>query len=240
VLHDDADFYLRRSARWAHAYVHGDELGDTLNLYDVSALAHAELAEAIDDAGASGLAVSRSRLVADIERQLRGAAEQAASEPFGFGFPYAAYDGTSHGQGLAITAALHEELTGRDRWHAFGRRQLDVILGANPWGTSFIVGAGDTFPRCVHHQVANLVGALDGSSPLLLGAAVNGTNATDQFSYLGLPDEARRCPPAGGDRFGRFNGMGARWWDNARSWPTSEPAIDFAATTPLAFAMQMA
>ena len=27
--------------------------------------------------------------------------------------------------------------------------------------------------------------------------------------------------------------------DNAKSWPTSEPAIDFAATTPLAFAMQM-
>jgi hypothetical protein len=31
--------------------------------------------------------------------------------------------------------------------------------------------------------------------------------------------------------------MGARWWDDARSWPTAEPAIDFVATTPLAFAL---
>ena len=83
------------------------------------------------------------------------------------------------------------------------------------------------------------MGALDGSSPLLLGAAVNGTNAKDQFAYLGLPEDARRCPAGGADPFARFNGMGARWWDDAKSWPTSEPAIDFAATTPLAFAMQM-
>ncbi len=237
--HENPRHYLRRSARWADAYVHGNELGDTLNLYDVSALAHAELARAIDDTGPSDLAVGRRRLVADIERQLDGAAAQAATEPFGFGFPYAAYDGTSHAQGLAITASLHAELTGEDTWSTFGRRQLDVVLGANAWGASFIVGAGERFPRCPHHQIANILGTLDGSPPILLGAAVNGTNATDQFDYLGLPDGARRCPPGGGDRSVRFNGKGARWWDNAKSWPTSEPAIDFAATTPLAFAMQM-
>ena len=237
--HGNPMFYLARSARWADRYIHGSELGDTLNLYDVSGLAHGELARAIDEVGATGLAVGRDRLVADMERQLRDGARQAAREPYGFGFPYDQYDGTSHGQGLAITASLHQELTGSDRWAGFGRRQLDVILGANAWGTSFIVGAGDTFPECPHHQVANLVGKLDGTPPVLLGAAVNGTNGKDQFAYLGLPEHANRCPPAIGDRFARFNGQRARWWDNAKSWPTSEPAIDFAATTPLAFAMQM-
>ncbi len=112
-------------------------MGDTLNLYDVSALAHAELARAIDAAGpAPDLAVARGELIADLERQLEGAAERAAGDPFGFGFPYAEYDGTSHAQGLAITASLYGELTGDDAWDAFGRRQLDVILGANAWGTS--------------------------------------------------------------------------------------------------------
>jgi endoglucanase len=237
--HANPRYYLERSARWAERYLGGHELGDTLNLYDVSALAHAELAQAIDSFGATGLAVDRDQLVADIERQLRDGARQASKDPYGFGFPYDEYDGTSHGQGLAITAGLHRELTGSDRWAGFGRRQLDVILGSNPWGTSFIVGAGDTFPRCPHHQVANLVGSLSGSPPVLLGAAVNGTNGKDQFAFLGLPEGARRCPPGGTDRFARFNGRGARWWDNAKSWPTSEPAIDFSATTPLAFAMQM-
>jgi hypothetical protein len=39
---------------------------------------------------------------------------------------------------------------------AAGRRWLGNILGANAWGSSFIVGDGRTFPRCLQHQVANL------------------------------------------------------------------------------------
>ena len=238
--HPDPSYYLEQAADWARAYLTEEDHGDTLNLYDVSAIAHAELIRSLDEAGdPDGLAIDRDALMDDLERQLVGAAEQATTDPFGFGFPYAAYDGTSHGQGLAITAALYDELAGTDTWSEFGRRQLDVILGANAWGTSFIVGAGTTFPACPHHQIANILGALDGTSPVLLGAAVNGTNSKNQFTYLGLPDHARACPPGGTDRFVRFNGMGARWWDDARSWPTSEPAIDFAATTPLAFAMLM-
>jgi endoglucanase len=84
------------------------------------------------------------------------------------------------------------------------------------------------------------VGSLDGEPPVLLGAAVNGTTSEDQFACLGAFDETRRCPPGGGDPFAAFNGPRARYWDNVRSWPTSEPAIDFVATTPLAFAMQIA
>jgi endoglucanase len=236
--HPDPVYFLEQAARWADAYVHGDELGDTLNLYDVSALAHAELVRALDAAGVpAGLPIDRAALLADLDRQLRMASEQAALDPFGWGYPYAAYDGTSHGQGLAITAALYAELSGDHTWDAFGRRQLDVILGANAWGTTFLVGAGTTFPHCVHHQVANLVGALDGTAPVLLGAAVNGTNSKSQFRWLGLPSEANRCPADRSDPFVRFDGMGARWWDDARSWPTAEPAIDFVATTPLAFAL---
>jgi endoglucanase len=236
--HTDAGYYLEQAAHWARVYVGGPEVGDTLNLYDVSALAHAELADAIEDAGSPpGLEIDRDTLVADLHRQLQGALERSSSDPFGFGYPYAAYDGTSHGQGLAITAMLYERLTGDQAFAEFGRHQLEVILGANAWGTSFIVGAGSTFPRCIHHQIANLSGSLDGTPPLLLGAVVNGTNSTDQFDYLGLFDETRRCPPGGGDAFGEFDGRGARYWDNVRSWPTVEPAIDFVATTPLAFAL---
>lgn len=237
----DAGFYLERAAHWAKEYVGGPELGDTLNLYDVSALAHAELVASIEAAGSpSGLEIDRDALLADLRRQLEGALGQASEDPFGFGYPYAAYDGTSHGQGLAITAMLYEQLAGDDAFEVFGRHQLEVILGANAWGTSFIVGAGSTFPNCIHHQIANLSGSLDGTPPLLLGAAVNGTNSTDQFAYLGLFDETRPCPPGGGDALGGFDGKGARYWDNVRSWPTVEPAIDFVATTPLAFALLIA
>ncbi len=30
-----------------------------------------------------------------------------------------------------------------------------VVLGANAWGTTKIVGAGSVFPHCLHHRVAN-------------------------------------------------------------------------------------
>jgi endoglucanase len=244
LLHTDPDFYLRKAAHWADAYMASDDdAADSLNLYDVSALAHYELHRAITRAGdPSGLAVRKGQLVADIGKQLDNARAQAHDDPFGFGFPYSSFDGTSHAQGLAITASFYDELTGTTRYAAFGRRQLGVILGSNAWGASFIVGAGTDFPRCVHHQVANLDGSLEGERPILRGAAVNGTNGVDVFEGLGVPDEARACPPApgGSGHYAPFDGKGARYLDDVTSWPTSEPALDFVATTPLAFARQIA
>ncbi len=36
----------------------------------------------------------------------------------------------------------------RHRFNAFGCSQLDWVFGANAWGTAFMVGAGQSFPRC--------------------------------------------------------------------------------------------
>src|SRR4029450_8053748 len=42
--HTDSGFYLQQAAHWANAYITGpDDAADTLNLYDVSGLAHYEL-----------------------------------------------------------------------------------------------------------------------------------------------------------------------------------------------------
>ena len=46
--HTDPSFYLTQAAHWAQAYITGPgDAGDTLNLYDVSGLAHYELYRAI-------------------------------------------------------------------------------------------------------------------------------------------------------------------------------------------------
>jgi endoglucanase len=53
----DASSSLSDTATWAKGYL-ANETGDTLNLYDTSALAHADLAQAMTNAGdPSGLAV---------------------------------------------------------------------------------------------------------------------------------------------------------------------------------------
>jgi endoglucanase len=89
----------------------------------------------------------------------------------------------------------------------------------------------------MQHQVANLAGSLDGSPPVLAGAVVEGPN---KFAAKGLVSGMRTCPANGIDQFAPFNGSSAVYQDNVQSWSTDEPAVDLTATSPLAFAWQIA
>jgi endoglucanase len=237
--HADPLFYLRQAAHWAHAYITGpNDAADTLNLYDVSGLAHYELYRAITQAGnPPGLEVTRAGLLADLKKQLDKAVAQGATEPFGFGFPWDVYDTTSHGAGLSVMASEYDQLTGTQAYAAYSQEWLANILGANAWGSSFIVGDGTTFPHCLQHQVANVAGHLGGTPPVLAGAAVEGPNGT---ATSGLVSGMNLCPANGADTFAPFNGHHAEWQDNMQSFSNTEPAVDLTAASPLAFARQMA
>jgi endoglucanase len=237
--HTDPLFYLQSAAHWAHAYITGpNDAADTLNLYDVSGVAHYELYHALAQAGnPGGLEVTRAELLSDLKKQLDKAVAQAGTDPFGFGFPWATFDTTSHGAGLVVMAGEYDHLTGTTTYASYGVQWLANILGANAWGTSLIVGDGSTFPHCMQHQVANLAGSLDGSPPVLAGAAVEGPN---KFAAKGLVSGMVTCPANGVDQFAPFNGSSAVYQDNVQSWSTDEPAVDLTATSPLAFAWQIA
>ncbi|HET8911832.1 MAG TPA: glycoside hydrolase family 9 protein, partial [Ktedonobacteraceae bacterium] len=236
--HTDPNFYLQSAATWAHAYITGpNDAADTLNLYDVSGSAHYELYRALTQAGnPSGLAVTQADLLTDLKKQLDKAVAQAGTDPFGFGFPWATFDTTSHGAGLVVMASEYDQLTATTVYASYGVQWLANILGANAWGVSLIVGDGSTFPHCMQHQVTNLAGSLDGSPPVLAGAAVEGPNKT---SSRGLVSGMITCPANGIDQYAQFNAA-ALYQDNVQSWSTDEPAIDLTATSPLAFAWQIA
>ena len=209
----------------------------TLNLYDVTGLAHFELYQAIEHAGnPSDLEVTRAQLLGDLGKQLDKAVAQSGTDPFGFGFPWDTFDTTAHGAGLVVMAAEYDELTGSDAFARYDSRWLGNILGANAWGTSLIVGDGSTFPDCMQHQVANLAGSLDGAPPVLAGAAVEGPNS---FAATGVVAGMRTCPANGVDTFAQFNSATAVFQDNVQSWSTDEPALDLTAATPMAFAWQI-
>jgi endoglucanase len=235
--HSDPAFYLQSAAQWANAYITGpNDAADPLNLYDVTGLAHFELAHAITRAGnPGGLATSVAALTADLKKQLDNAVSQSTSDPFGFGFPWATWDTTSHGAGLVVTAREYDNLTGTTAYAGYADRWLANILGANAWGLSLIVGDGTTFPHCLQHQVANLVGSLDGSAPVLAGAAVEGPNGS---ATRGLVTGMRTCPANGVDVYAPFNGT-AEFKDDMQSFSNTEPAVDLTATSPLAFAWFM-
>jgi endoglucanase len=239
-----ASYYLQQAAQWANAYITGpNDAADTLNLYDVSGLAHFELYRALALAGnpnGTGLATNQTALLADLQKQLNKAIAQSATDPFGFGFPWNVYDTTSHGGGLAVMAAEYSFLNGPalngTLPAVYANRQLANILGANAWGTSLIVNDGSTFPLCMQHQVTNLVPMAPNGPPFLSGAAVEGPNGvTSNGTLTGMV----ACPPNGVDVFSQFNSK-AVYKDFVQSFPTVEPAIDLTASSFLAFSWQIA
>ena len=232
--------YLRDAASWASAWVHGKQaLSDTLNLYDVSALADYELDLALARQPVRGLAITRAQLLANLRGQIQKGIATAAKDkdPFGFGFAWDQWDTTTHGAGLTVMADEYDALAGRPVYAAWGQRWLDDILGSNAWGVSLIVGDGTVYPDCMQHQVANLAGSLDGQPPVLAGATVEGPNS---FAATGTVPHMRLCAAnAPGDvPYGAYNGEKAVFADNVQSYSTVEPAIDLAALTPLAFSWQ--
>ncbi|HET6985334.1 MAG TPA: glycoside hydrolase family 9 protein [Kribbella sp.] len=212
--------WLNQAGYWATQYIEHEAGGDTLNLYDVSALAHADLIRA-----ARGDHQLVGKLVGDLRAQLQIGAERASADPFRAGAQYDNFDAVPHAFGLAATARLYRKASGDRRYDDFGAQQLDWNFGANAWGVSFMVGVGQNAERCPHHQIANITGKQ------LTGAVVNGPNSAELFEeglgdYL---DGMNPCPVDGSDQYAEFTGHGSRYVDDVRSWQASEPADDFAA-----------
>ena len=236
----DAALPARRRALGQRVDPRQAALSDTLNLYDVSALADYELDLALRRSTSGGLAVTSGRSCwPTCAAQIRKGIHVAASDPFGFGFAWDQYDTTTHGAGLTVMADEYDALTGRPVYAAWAQRWLDDILGGNAWGVSLIVGDGTVFPDCMQHQVTNLAGSHDGQPPVLAGAAVEGPNS---FAATGTVPNMRPCTAnaPGNVPYAAFNGHKAVFADNVQSYSTVEPAIDLTALTPLAFAWQVA
>jgi endoglucanase len=242
----NAMFYLKQAAHFAQNYVnnvYNTGNADTLNLYDVSGLAHFELYRALRLAGnPSGLAVTQAGIKAQFLKQVGDAITQAGNDPWGFGDAWNS-DTTSHGGGISVMASEAHYLTGAAEYDTFSQRWLANILGANAWGSSFIVGDGSTtFPNCIQHQVANLAGALNGTSgatPVLWGAASEGPSYA---ATSGLVGGMIKCPADGGNPFKIFDdpSIPAVYKDNVQSYSTTEPAVDLTSTSFLMWSWRMA
>ncbi len=234
---------------------------DTLNLYDVSGLAHFELYRAIALAGFPKLKVTQADLTNDIANQI-ACSQPSPLDPFDSDYIWSSSDTASHIAGLSVMAKELSflgivppssgndcVLTGdaSDSYETDSRRWLANEFGANAWGSSFIIGVGSTFTDCPQHQVANLVGSLTGGSPVLDGAVVEGPTSAPlctTTSKCSLPN-MKACLPGGGDPFAKFDGETADkpealYEDNVLSYTTTEPAIDLTATSMLMYSWRIA
>jgi len=225
---------LATAARWARAYIaqgHPAD-GDTFNLYDNGAVAEAELLQAMQQAGTDPIAPGA--LLSDMAAQLRTGEDWAKGDPFALGTQLGPQDASPHAFGLFITDALYQKYGGSAAFESFAQQQLNFALGANAWGSSFVVGAGTVFPHCMQSEVANLAGSLTGSGDLQLGATTDGPSSIANFTGLGTVSGMRACSAG---QFAPFNNATAGYEDNVVSWPSVEPADDYTAASLFAFAL---
>ena len=183
--------------------------------------------------------MSKSDLLADLALQLNQGVKQSQRDPFGLGVAYGGVDATPHALGYVLESNFYDQLSNSSTYAQFGETERNWVFGENAWGSSFIVGIGTTIPDCLQHQVANLVGSLMGTPPLLLyGAAVDGPNAISTFRGLGFLTGMKRCPVGGGDPNAEFTGKGARYFDNVIAWPSTEPSDDYTVLSIVLYASE--
>ena len=225
---------LTTAARWARAYIAQGHpaTGDTFNLYDNGAVAEAELLQAMRQAGI--YPISAGTLLHDFAAQLRTGEDQAKGDPFALGTQLGQADASPHAFGLFITDALYQKYGGSSQFASFAQQQLNFALGANGWGSSFVVGAGTVFPHCMQSEIANLAGSLTGTGDIQLGATTDGPSDPANFIGLGTVSGMRAC---GAGNFAPYNTKTAAYEDNVVSWPSVEPADDYTANSLLAFAL---
>jgi endoglucanase len=226
---------LATAATWARAYIaQGHPAGsDTLNLYDNGAIAESELVRAMRASGMAP-AIARKLLVNDLAAQLQVGETWAKGDPFALGTDLGNADAAPHAFGLYVTNELYRQAGGSDRYQAFAQQQLNFALGANAWGSSFVVGAGTVYPHCMQSEIANLAGSLTGHGDIQLGAVTDGPSSPDNFVGLGTVSGMRACSAGS---FSAFNSKSAAYEDNVLSWPSVEPADDYTAISLFAFSM---
>jgi endoglucanase len=200
-------------------------------------LAHYELCRAMSEAGnPSGLAVAQATLLDSMNSVLASAARESEKDPFGLAQKYRALsDPVPHVLCYAVTAGFYKQLTGSTNYDSLAQKQRDWVFGKNAWGTTFIVGAGTTFPHCMQDQIANLAGNLDGLPPLRLGATVDGP--ANSLAGNGTQDGMNSCNLT--TTFHPFDGKHAFYRDGVAYWMNVEPAVDYAVPTILLFAQEM-
>lgn len=223
LRHPRAPDWQRQATRWATT--NADNGGDSpLSVYNVSAIADAELARLL------GAGPTTQVLRADLERRLAAGVKTAAGNPMGAASGNGGSDYAARQLGYVAMAELYEHVFQDGRYAAFATAQRGVVLGANGWGTSMVVGAGSTYPRCPHDQIATLTE----NPTAMLGAVVNGPNKADRVHELLTDPRPSTCAAGSLAQFDRDD---AHYVDDMRISANNEPAIDFTATGMLAFAL---
>ena len=137
--------------------------------------------------------------------------------PFGYALPAFGNGSIAESLGAAATCLAARRLAGTAGCTLVARRQLHWLFGENPFGLSFLVGAGTAWPENLHHGLAQA------AHVAIPGAIAGGPTALATLTGTGLP-----APPAD-DAYAAWSTDALLYEDSVDDYVCNEPAIDFTA-----------
>ena len=128
---------------------------------------------------------------------------------------------------LATQALLYERMTGDKRYRQFTSKQVDWLMGRNPWGTSMITGvpADGVYPKDVHLFANALM------KTMIRGGLIDGPVYQKVFKSL------RGVFIKEPDPFAPFQDERAVYHDDINDYSTNEPTMDGTASAILLYAL---
>jgi hypothetical protein len=168
----------------------------------------------------------RKQLTTYYRNGLEQSVRAAQTNPYGIGVPFI-WCSNNLVVALATQAILYERMTGDHQYHEFATRQVDWLLGRNPWGFSMLTGIPvlGTFPRDVHLMTNAVLkravrGALvDGPVYRRIFTALRGVSITEPDPLAAFQDER------------------AVYHDDIKDYSTNEPTMDGTASAILLWSL---
>ncbi len=174
-------------------------------------------------------AATRKILAGYYRDGLDRALQAAKANPYDAGVPFI-WCSNNLMVALATQAALYERMTGDRTYHQFLQKQVDWLLGRNPWGVSMFTGIPENgvYPRDVHLMTIAILkrpvrgGLVDGPVYRRIFQSLRGVSITE-------PDP---LAPFQDDR--------AVYHDDVKDYATNEPTMDGTASAILLWSLKAA
>ena len=173
------------------------------------------------------VARTKKQLAAFYREGIERTVKQGESNPFGIGVPFI-WCSNNLIVALATQLLLYERMTGDSRYRKFAAKQIDWLLGRNPWGVSMFTGipANGVYPRDVH-LFANVL-----MKRMVRGGLVDGPVYRKVFQSL------RGVSIREPDPLASFQDERAVYHDDVNDYSTNEPTMDGTAAAILLFALK--
>ena len=215
--------YLRDAKRYAllardESWMGKDEAGH-YQYYPFMNVGHFRLYDLVD-------LRTKRQLAMFYREQIERCLKRGESNPYRIGVPFI-WCSNNLVVALATQSLLYERMTADKRFREFTAKQIDWLLGRNPWGVSMFTGipADGVYPKDVHLFTNALL------KKMVRGGLVDGPVYRKVFQSL------RGVSIREPDPLASFQDDRAVYHDDIQDYSTNEPTMDGTASAILLFAI---